>query len=742
MKLTIKGLTKIYHTESEGSLALNDVSISFPETGFVVITGESGSGKTTLLNVLSGFTTYEEGDYFVDETSFLSFSNAELEKFRKNDIGFIFQDYHLIEDYSVIDNLIVSLLAVGVPYEDAKEQSINILKKFGLENKKTDLVRNLSGGQKQKIAIARALVKEPAIIMCDEPTANLDEENGFMVFDILKEYSKDHLIIITTHNYEDAKDYASELIRLYKGKLTVHKTIEKQESHTSQKEDRENNILPLPYLDLKNHTRRTIFKVSFLGIFISIIILLLTLFDANIDDAWTKKQSHGVFNNINETEVLLMHDDFKAISEDDLTILRENKHVVGSQLYGHASEMNYYYREGIDYSKDVVIESSSTGHGGMSESGKITFTPLKNDHYLKNYVSFVDENDLNNGVLPSGYNEVIANNDYHVGDKITVYFRDTVIQLFNTFKYEFIVTGTYRGGDDNLYFSPLFTKAFDFLQFYGKNSPFSLNLTLMDKETKIEESTEIPFLPLYNPSLGDNDVVLSYYFALTRPTLFSGSNIVTASSISIFDNNVDVNFDQSALTDEITAKYIYVGKNVFEAFVKDYTSNTSRIYIDAYSYIDEVISDMNNHGYNCLSPYRTGSTEYDKAKQSQRAAILIVSLSLVFLTSFVYFIFDYLFEKKRQNTDRTLYLLGMSSSCIKKSSAISIGLSCILSLVVGIALYFALAAALQIPFIQNLNTYFRFHHLLIAAGAVILVSILVWVTYIRRTSFLWKGGKK
>ena len=145
--LKITNLTKIYHNEDEGSLALSNISVSFPETGFVAITGESGSGKTTLLNVLSGFLPYEEGDFYVDDVNFLTFTNEDLENYHKNDIGFVFQDYHLIETHRVIDNLIESLLIIGLPYKKAKKKAEEYLKKIDLytfRNIKRVLTRSLS----------------------------------------------------------------------------------------------------------------------------------------------------------------------------------------------------------------------------------------------------------------------------------------------------------------------------------------------------------------------------------------------------------------------------------------------------------------------------------------------------------------------------------------------------------------------------------------------------------------------
>ena len=227
--LKIVNLTKIYHTADEGSLALKNISIKFPEKGFVAITGESGSGKTTLLNVISGFVSYEEGDFFVDGVDFLSFSPEDVEKYRRNDIGFVFQDYHLIESYTVLDNLVEDLLLHGVKIKEAKKRSLDILKRFGLIDLKSLKARSLSSGQKQKLAIARALVKEPKIILCDEPTANLDPETGLQILAILKEYADNHLVIVSTHNYEDAQGFATHFIRVYKGVLTAYETIKEVE---------------------------------------------------------------------------------------------------------------------------------------------------------------------------------------------------------------------------------------------------------------------------------------------------------------------------------------------------------------------------------------------------------------------------------------------------------------------------------------------------------------------------------
>ena len=740
MKLSIKNLTKIYHSETEGSLALNDVSIDFPETGFVVITGESGSGKTTLLNVLSGFTSYEEGDYFIDGVDFLSLSSDELQTLRKNDIGFVFQDYHLIESHTVLDNLIESLAAIGVEYKEAKEKSLSILDLFGLADKATDKVRNLSGGQKQKIAIARAMLKEPAVILCDEPTANLDYKSGIKIFEILKYYSKNHLVIITTHNYEDAKDYATESIRIYHGKLTVHEELVPQDGTTTKKEDKKTRFLPIFFTNIKNHIPKTILKISFSSIFLAIIILVISLFAANIDDASTKVLSRTVFNNINQNELLVMHRDGAVLTEQDLLQL-DNSHIVHHQEYGHATEMNYYYRENIDYQYNVVIDGYSDEPGSIIEYTKLVFQPIQDTLYLKDYVSFVNENNIVEGTLPKNYNEVVANSNYKVGDTIKVYFGDRVIQGYNYIELDFVVSGIYNNKDDNLYFSTELLEAMDYLETYGTiTSPFKFLVTYTKNGGKINDS--ISLYPIYNPSLADDQVVVSKMLVDSKPAIFEETIIETSARSEVTNEKIAVSFDAStkATSDKINAPYIYVGKAVYDLFIKNYSSSTGRVYVDTYSYMNDVVSYLNGLNYDSLSPYRACSTTYDTGKQTQRTIVLIVSLVLVFLVSFVYYIFGYLFEKGNLSSDETLYLIGASSNSLRKSSSLAIGLTYLLSLGLSIAIYYIVTSSIQIPFIQNVNTYIRYYHFFIVAGIALVLSLFIWWKYIRQISKFKRGG--
>ena len=176
--LKLENVSKYYYSSSSVTCALRKINLKLNIGEFVAITGESGSGKTTLLNILSGLDSYEDGEmyYYNKKTSF--FDSSDWENYRKDEIAFIFQNYNLIDSFTVLENVIVSYIIEGESYKDAKEKAFEILKIVGLEKDYHKKATKLSGGQKQRLSIARALAKNTNIIVADEPTGNLDAENG------------------------------------------------------------------------------------------------------------------------------------------------------------------------------------------------------------------------------------------------------------------------------------------------------------------------------------------------------------------------------------------------------------------------------------------------------------------------------------------------------------------------------------------------------------------------------------
>ena len=217
--LQLKNITKDYKVGDEKVHALKGVSIDFRESEFVSILGQSGCGKTTLLNIIGGLDRYTEGDLIIGGKSTKEFKNADWDTYRNHSIGFVFQSYNLIPPQTVLANVELALTLSGVSKTERRQRAKDALVKVGLGDQLKKKPNQMSGGQMQRVAIARALVNEPDILLADEPTGALDSETSVQIMELLKEISKDKLIIMVTHNPELAEKYSNRIIRLLDGRV-------------------------------------------------------------------------------------------------------------------------------------------------------------------------------------------------------------------------------------------------------------------------------------------------------------------------------------------------------------------------------------------------------------------------------------------------------------------------------------------------------------------------------------------
>lgn len=216
--IELKNVSKTYKSKkSINTKALDNVSLNFDDKGMTFILGKSGSGKSTLLNVIGGLDKYDSGDMIILGKSSKDFNQADFDSYRNTYIGFVFQEFNILEDYDVYENIV---LALQLQQKDVDKQQVeNLLKKLELKELSHRKVNELSGGQKQRVAIARALIKEPKIILADEPTGNLDSSTGKQVMDLLKEISKEKLVIIVSHDRESANTYGDRIIEIKDGSI-------------------------------------------------------------------------------------------------------------------------------------------------------------------------------------------------------------------------------------------------------------------------------------------------------------------------------------------------------------------------------------------------------------------------------------------------------------------------------------------------------------------------------------------
>ncbi|MGI6377872.1 MAG: ATP-binding cassette domain-containing protein [Bacilli bacterium] len=217
--LNLKNIFKDYISGNLSVRALKGVNLAFRQKEFVAILGPSGCGKTTLLNIIGGLDEYSHGDLVIDGKSTKKFNDHDWDTYRNHRVGFVFQTYNLIAHQSVLSNVELSLTLSGISKGERRKRAVEALTKVGLADQINKKPNQLSGGQMQRVAIARAIVNNPHIILADEPTGALDTETSVQVLEILKNISKDHLVIMVTHNPELAKRYATRIIRLLDGEV-------------------------------------------------------------------------------------------------------------------------------------------------------------------------------------------------------------------------------------------------------------------------------------------------------------------------------------------------------------------------------------------------------------------------------------------------------------------------------------------------------------------------------------------
>ena len=230
--LQLKNITKNYLSGDNEVQALKGIDIEFRENEFVSILGQSGCGKTTLLNIIGGLDRYTSGDLIINGKSTKEFKDKDWDTYRNHSVGFVFQSYNLIPHQTVLANVELALTISGVGKAERKKRAIEALQKVGLGDQLNKKPNQMSGGQMQRVAIARALVNDPDILLADEPTGALDSKTSVQVMEILKEISKDRLIIMVTHNPELAEKYSSRIVKLLDGKI-----IDDSNPYKSSEED-------------------------------------------------------------------------------------------------------------------------------------------------------------------------------------------------------------------------------------------------------------------------------------------------------------------------------------------------------------------------------------------------------------------------------------------------------------------------------------------------------------------------
>ena len=274
--IRLKNVSKYYHKDGVITSGFTKINLELHLGEFVVITGESGSGKSTLLNVISGLDSYEDGELYINGEETSHYTEDDYLAYRRKYVSNIFQNFNLVNSYTVYENIELALLMNGKSKKEIKNDVLELIDKVKLTKYKNTLVSKLSGGQKQRVAIARALANDTPIIVADEPTGSLDSKSSKEILKLLHEISKDKLIIVVTHNKSEIEEYATRLIRMHDGKLLEDKVVNKINLDKNIQEKEVKSITNFNKIILGFRNAFNI-PIKFLLMFIIFLLITVTL---------------------------------------------------------------------------------------------------------------------------------------------------------------------------------------------------------------------------------------------------------------------------------------------------------------------------------------------------------------------------------------------------------------------------------------------------------------------------------
>lgn len=590
--LNLKNITKIYKTSSFEQKALDDVSISFRNNEFVFILGESGSGKTTLLNIIGGLDNSYEGDLIINGKSTKNFKNEDFDSYRNNLLGLVFQNYNLINHLSVLENVELPLKLANVDYKKRKELALLSLKKVNLENHIYKKPNELSGGERQRVAIARAIVNNPKIITLDEPTGALDSKTSIEIMELIKEISKDKLVIMVTHNKELSKKYASRIIELKDGKIIKdtnnYNSNEKEEILLNKKTKMKfMDALKLSLSNIKTKKGRTI--LTSLASSIGIIGIALVLSLSNGFNKQIKKYEQKIFSTmpivINKEALNLTLDDNKKLNtyqninyviprkSDSDDIIKYNN--ISNDYLNYIEKINKDYTYGINYVKNPNINFI---YKDKNNKLFLTDNPTLNIKCIpktSNNNNFIDiYYDILKGRLPNSKNEIVLEVDSY--NKVDSNLLELLgIDFSSNVSFEDIMNSNI-----NIVFND---------DLYIRNNDYwskSINLDkLYDKSYPLKVVGIIRMKNIYPSIITSSSILYTTDFINYLLDINSSSNIIKDQEKKDFDVLTGTIFKNK---EEEEKKLEYLGKNnsfsSITIYPKDFNSKEKIIkYLDKYN---------------------------------------------------------------------------------------------------------------------------------------------------------------
>lgn len=721
--IKLSNVSKFYYKKGVIASGFSRVNLEFSMGEFVAITGESGSGKSTLLNVISGLDTYEEGEMYINGEETSHFTEKDFEDYRRKYIGNIFQNFNLINSYSVYQNIELALLLNGKKKRVIKKEVLELIKKVGLYKFRKTKVSKLSGGQKQRVAIARALAKDTPIILADEPTGNLDSKSALEIMKLLSEVSKEKLVIVVTHNYEQVENYATRKIKMHDGRVLEDKKIKDHEEANQILEAGNKKITWFSKIRLAfRNTFNIIPKFLLLLIvylFVTVAIISEYAFFKEQEYVESKMGSNYVFSNISDKRIIIKKKDLTSFQEEEYETLKKLDnvdYVIKNDLlidtFISLTDNENLFLDGNVYSINDFRGELSFGYFPKEEN-EIIIEGSPNDYYL------------------DSLKEQLLERDFYVTDYLTGQTNENHKLKVVGIKYKEDVNDY----NNNIYMSDSkiskinfqINKASSTIKYLFLNKYY--NVFTYDLDNTIIPNDNVPVGSVYISS--DNDYLCPYEYCIGRPLSIEVNNIYYSQKIDLTVSNtyskININYLLGVNNFDDINGAIFVNSSDYNKLF-DKGNYQSSVFIKDINKINDTEDKLNKMGYNTLLIKDT------IVKSTVQEIIKIISTIVTILLIIVLFFISYfvirVILKSRNKYFSIIRILGatvkVSRSLLIYELLIVANISYFIFM---LFIYLNYLGFVDVGFVHTIIEYIDFNNYLLLYVILIIMSYLISVRF-------------
>ena len=718
--IKLQNVSKFYYSKGVIASGFNKINLEFKMGEFVAITGESGSGKSTLLNVISGLDTYEEGEMYINGEETSHYTEKDFEDYRRRYIGNIFQNFNLVNSYTVFQNIELVLLLNGAKKKDVKDRVIELIKKVDLYKFRNTKVSKLSGGQKQRVAIARALAKDTPIIIADEPTGNLDSRSAGSIIKLLADIAKDKLVIIVTHNYEQVEEYVTRKIKMHDGKVLEDKQIVKTKDIDNDYEQVYKNITFFNKIRLGLRNTFNVLPKFLLMLFVYFFVTISLV---------------GIYTSLKKMEyeesILGQNNFFNSVTNDRIIIKKKDKTFFTKDEIENIKKLNNV-KDVVE--NDLLLDNTIT----MSDDNFMWYNGLAKK------VKDISKVDI--GRLPENENEIaiVASSVYYtpIDEEVigkTLYYQNLVTYELDKSRPLTVVGISYS---DEVYSECEFylpDDVLDRLKLQINNNYSKMEFKLNDKiygtdQYKVIPSNRVPSGQAY---ISDNmRYVCHEYNCINYWINMKVKNLYYEDKLDVVVTNYYKNDNFNALLGYSNEDFVYYDYSVF-VNDKDYNNLFNKdtyqmsVFIENEDLLDQTLDDLDK-----LNIYTLNMRDA-RVIPTITAAMNIFKTSVIIFVVIVLFFICYfvikLILKSRNTYFATIRMLGASKS-------VSIQLITIELFTIANLAYLGLLGLIKLTDIKVINITMLSNMLkyLVTRDYIILYIILIFMSLAVSTKFSQK----